>query len=234
MWDEPQALFKLSNTLFGIAAVLLLVGGLHYALRLPLFALRVVQLDVPPRQVNVTGVAAVVRNSLRGNFFTIDLAQTRRDFEKLPWVRKVDVRRHFPWRLDVELQEQVALARWNDTKLLNTHGEVFAAPTDQALPSLSGPVGSAAEVAQRYARFSGMLASLGQHISELDLSSRGAWKLRLQNGLTVKLGRQQVEQRLARFVAVYPYSLAKMQQPANYVDLRYRNGFAAHLQPARG
>lgn len=253
MWDEPQALNKLSGTLFGIAVALLLFGALHYALHLPVFALRTVQLDVVPQRVNVADVEAVVRNELRGNFFTVDLEQTRRDFEQLPWVRKVDVRRHFPWRLDVKLEEQVALAHWNGTQLVNTHGEVFDAQcggvtptasgthrpppcgeTDQKLPSLSGPEGSAAEVALRYSRFSQMLSSLGQRVTQLDLSPRGAWQLRLQDGLQVKLGREQMEQRLARFVAVYPYSLATMQQPARYVDLRYRNGFAAYLPVKHG
>jgi cell division protein FtsQ len=234
MWDEPQALRKLSNTLFGIAAVLLLFGALDYALHLPVFALRTVQLDAVPQRVDVADVKSVVRNELRGNFFTVDLEQTRRDFEKLPWVRKVDVRRHFPWQLDVKLEEQVALAHWNGSQLVNTDGEVFDANTAQALPSLSGPDGSAAAVAQRYTRFSEMLSALGQQIAKLSLSPRGAWQLRLQDGLRVELGREQMEQRLARFVAVYPYSLGTMQQPTRYVDLRYRNGFAAYLPAAHG
>ena len=234
MWDEPQALNKLSGALLGIAAALLLFGSLHYALHLSVFALRTVQLDVVPQRVNIADVESVVRNQLHGNFFTVDLEQTRRDFEQLPWVRKVDVRRHFPWQLDVKLEEQVALARWNGAQLVNTYGEVFDAKTDQKLPSLSGPDGSAAEVALRYTRFSQMLSPLGQRVTQLGLSPRGAWQLRLQDGLQVKLGREQMEQRLARFVAVYPYSLETMQQPARYVDLRYHNGFAAYLPTAHG
>jgi cell division protein FtsQ len=234
MWDEPQALNKLSGMLIGIAAVLLLVGVLHYVLRLPVFALRTVQLDTAPQQVSTAEVASVVRNELRGNFFTVDLEQTRRDFEKLPWVRKVDVRRHFPWQLDVKLEEHEALARWNGSQLVDTHGGVFDAQTKQALPNLDGPDGSAADVAQRYSRFSQMLLPLGQQIAQLSLSPRGAWQLWLRDGLKVELGREQMEQRLARFVAVYPYSLGTMQQPAHYVDLRYRNGFAAYLSAAHG
>jgi cell division protein FtsQ len=229
MWDEPQALNKLSGMLVGIAAALLLFGVLHYVLQLPQFALRTVQLDTAPQRVNIADVTAVVRNQLRGNFFTVDLQQTRRDFEKLPWVRKVDVRRHFPWQLDVRLEEHVALARWNGSQLVDTHGEVFDAQTRQALPTLNGPDGSAADVAQRYTRFSQMLQPLGQQISQLSLSPRGAWQLWLSNGLKVELGREQMEQRLARFVTVYPYSLGTMHKPARYVDLRYHNGFAASL-----
>jgi len=252
MWDEPQALNKLSGMLVGIAAVLLLIGVLHYVLRLPVFALRTVQLDTAPQRVSEEEVASVVRNELRGNFFTVDLGQTRHDFEKLPWVRKVDVRRHFPWQLDVKIEEHVALARWNGAQLVDTHGEVFDAQcggvtskasgarlppcgaAGQTLPTLNGPDGSAADVAERYSRFSQMLSPLGQQIAQLSLSPRGAWQLWLRDGMKVELGRERMEQRLARFVEVYPYSLGTMHKTTRYVDLRYRNGFAASLTAARG
>lgn len=253
MWDDPRALRKLSNALYGIVAVLLAIGALHYALHLPVFALRGVQLQAHPQRVDLAQIESVVHNEVRGNFFTVNLAEVQHDFEKLPWVRKVSVRRHFPWRLDVEIEEQVALARWNGERLLNTHGEIFAATcgggmpeapgtrrpppcgdTDQDLPSLSGPDEAANEVAQRYTRFGEMLAPIGQQITQLNLSPRGAWQLKLQDGMQVELGREQMEQRLARFVTVYPYSLAALQQPVHYVDLRYRSGFAASLQAAHG
>jgi cell division protein FtsQ len=82
---------------------------------------------------------------------------------------------------------------------------------------------------QRYVRFGAMLMPLKQKIVQISLSPRWAWQLRLDNGMVLELGREQMEQRLARFVQVYPYSLAAMQQPVRYVDLRYRNGFAAYL-----
>lgn len=234
MWDEPQELNRLSASLVGIAFVLALFGALHYALRLPVFALRTVQLEAPLQRVDAAGVAAVVRDELHGNFFTVDLARMRHGFEKLPWVRKAEVRRHFPWQLDVKLEEQVALAHWNGSQLVNTYGEVFDGTTKQALPDFSGPDGSAADVTQHYTQFSNMLAVLGQHVAQINLSPRGAWQLQLQDGLKVKLGREQMEQRMARFVAAYPYTLAKMQQQARYVDLRYHNGFAAYLPAAHG
>ena len=44
--------------------------------------------------------------------------------------------------------------------------------------------------------------------------------------MVLELGREDMQQRLARFVEVYPYSLAALQDKVKYVDLRYRNGFA--------
>ncbi len=248
MWDNAQALRQLANTLFGISLVLVLYGALHYVLHLPVFPLRALQLSAVPQRVDAAQIEAVVRNELRGNFFTVDVESTRHAFEKLPWVRKVSVRRHFPWRLEVSLEEHVALAHWNGTELVNTHGEVFAATDNQMLPKFIGQPDSAAEVTQMYKVFGAQLAPLHQEIAQISLSPRHAWQLRLNNGMALELGREQAQQRLARFVAVYPYSMAPMQRavlregggeasgqpPAHpsrvtYVDLRYQNGFAAYL-----
>ncbi len=229
MWDNPQLLRGTANALFGASLLLVLYGAAHYVLHLPLFAVEQVRLTQVPKEVAQEQVLAVLRSELRGNFFTADLEHTRRALEQLPWVRSVNVRRHFPGRLDVELEEHVAMARWNGEALVNTYGEVFSAETDKVLPNFIGQPGASAEVAQMYAAFGKQLAALKLDIAQISLSPRHAWELRLQNGLVLELGREQMDQRLARFVDVYPYSLAALPLPANYVDLRYRNGFAAYL-----
>ena len=230
MWDKPDTLRQLANTLFGISLVLALYGALHYVLRLPEFSLRAVQLSAAPHRVDAVQIGAVVRNELHGNFFTADLESVQHAFEKLPWVRKVSVRRHFPWSLEVDMEEHVALAHWNNTEFVNTYGEVFAVVGEnQKLPKFIGLPAAAAEVTQGYKTFGGQLAPLKQEIAQISLSPRHAWQLRLGNGMVLELGNEQSQQRLARFVAVYPYSLASMQRPVNYVDLRYHNGFAAYL-----
>ncbi len=229
MWDKPDTLRQLANALFGISLLLVLYGALHYVLRRPEFSLRAVQLIAAPYRVDTAKIEAVVRNELRGNFFTVDLESTQHAFERLPWVRKVSVRRHFPWSLEVDMEEHVALAKWNEAGLVNTHGEVFMAEAAQVLPKFIGQPGAAAEVTQMYREFGEQLAPLKQEVTQISLSPRHAWQLRLGNGMVLELGREQPQQRLARFVAVYPYSLASMRHPVNYVDLRYHNGFAAYL-----
>jgi cell division protein FtsQ len=235
MWDNTQALRQLANMLLGISLLLIFFGALHYALHLPIFALRAVQLSTAPKHIDTAQIEAVVRNELRGNFFTVDLDATRQAFEKLPWVRTVSVRRSYPWQLEVTLEEHIALAKWNNSGLVNTFGEVFAAETDQALPSFIGQPDSAAEITQQFHAFSKQLAPLQQQqLTQVSLSPRRAWQLRLSNGMMLELGREQVQQRLARFVEVYPYSLAPLEHKVNYVDLRYRNGFAVHWPGATG
>lgn len=231
MWDKPQQLRMFSNVLFSISFLLILYGALHYTLHLPIFSLRAIAVVNPPQHVDSAHIAALVRTELRGNFFTVDLEATRRSFEKLPWVRNASVRRRFPWQLEVTLEEHMPLARWNGSELVNTYGEVFIAHTDQALPEFIGQPGTAAEVAKMYTLFAKQLMPLQHRISQISLSPRRAWQLRLNNGLLLKLGREQSEQRLLRFVAVYPGT--EDRGAVRYVDLRYRNGFAVlYQQPA--
>lgn len=226
MWGKPHLLRLGATLLFGISFVLLAYGVMHYALQLPVFKLRTVQLTDTPQQVDLNQVNQVIRQTVKGSFFTVDLEQTRRSFEQLPWVRKVSVRRHFPWGLEVTLEEHVPLARWNSVALVNTYGEVFAGQSKLQLPDFNGEPDSSQQVATMYLELSRQLGTLQRSIAQIDLSPRYAWRLRLDNGIQLELGREQMQQRLQRFVAVYPYSLATMARKVNYVDLRYRNGFA--------
>ncbi|OIR18354.1 cell division protein FtsQ [mine drainage metagenome] len=229
MWDNTPLLRGIANLLFGISLVLVLYGTARYVLRLPVFPLRAVELTAVPQRVSPELMEKVVHEQVSGNFFTVDLETTRQAFEKLPWVRKVSVRRKFPWSLEVEVEEQVALARWNGTSLVNTHGEVFSATTDQVLPVFVGQPETSAQVARMYADLNAALQPLHQQVMQISLSPRFAWQVKLDKGMVLELGREEMQERMARFVKVYPYSLAALARPASHVDLRYRNGFAAYL-----
>jgi cell division protein FtsQ len=166
-----------------------------------------------------------------GNFFAADLAEVRAGLERLPWVRRVAVRRVWPGRLEVSVEEHVALARWGEEALVNTHGERFFAISGEPLPAFFAPGGTQSEVARRYVRFAAIVAPLGTSIERVVLSPRHAWQLRLANGLHLMLGRDAdaAEARLQRFVDAYPATLARVSQKYDYVDLRYPNGFALRL-----
>jgi len=225
MWDNPALLKSITNALLAFSALAMLYGATYHVVHLPgLFPLRSVRLDAVPQRVDAQTVLAVARNEIRGNFFTVDIERLRQSLEKLPWVRGVAVRREFPGRLAVRFEEHQALARWNGAALVNTHGEVFDAQSEQALPGFIGQTGASGEMAQHYVLFSEQLAALDLRVAQLALTPRHAWQLHLSNGVVLELGREAMQQRLARFVTVYPYSLAG--RAVRYVDMRYRNGFA--------
>ena len=233
MWDRPDVLTRLADLLVTVAVLLAIYGAVHFAVHLPLFPLREVRVASALTHVTGEDLGAMMQREVKGNFFTLDLAATRAAFEKLPWVRKVEVRRHWPARLDVTVEEHAPLARWGNRALVNTHGEVFEAAYDGDLPVFVGPTGSAKEIAIQYEYFRRSLAAIGKTPVQVLLSPRRAWEVRLDGGPTLELGREQVEARLARFVAAYSRTLGRLERRIDYVDLRYANGFAVRIPESR-
>lgn len=227
MWDNAPLLRNIANALTTFSVFAVLYGAGWYAVHLPgLFPLHSVRLDAAPQRVLPEEVLQKVRGEVDGNFFTVDIDRLRQSLEQLPWVRGVGIRREFPDRLVVQLEEHRTLARWNGDALVNSYGEVFDAQSDEALPAFIGQDGDSREISERYAALGEQLRPLGLGIAQIALSPRHAWQLHLSNGMVLELGREEMEQRLARFVEVYPYSLAALEGSVRYVDLRYRNGFA--------
>ncbi len=219
----------MANMLYALAAVMLLYGVLFLIIHLPLFPLRQVDIKGDLRHVNREQVQFIVQRELKGNFFTFNIDEVRAAFEKLPWVRSVSVRRRWPDRLEVTLEEHRVLARWGSTALVNVQGEVFQAASDAPLPEFIGPPDTAREITEHYMTFSRMLAPLNLAPARVALSPRRALQLQLNNGLVLELGREQVEQRLAKFTRVYDQTILRLPQPPSHVDLRYPNGFAVRL-----
>lgn len=232
MWDNTLMLRNTANALIVFSALAVLYGAVYYVVHLPgLFQLQSVRLSETPQRVSTMGLLHVIRSEVRGNLITVDIDRLRQSLEKLPWVRSVSIRREFPDRLAVQMEEHQAIARWNNSALVNHYGETFVAVSEQALPGFIGQNGTSAEIAQHYAQYSRQLGALGVSVAQIALSPRHAWQLRLSNGMVLELGRDDMQQRLAGFVAVYPYAKESMQkagagEAVKYVDLRYRNGFA--------
>lgn len=242
-WHNDKLLNGIANGLFVVAGLLAGYFAVHFAAHWPGLPLRVVQVENAVRHVTAGQVAEQLDGRVSGNFFGADLAEVRAALEALPWVRRVEVRRAWPDRIVVRIEEHVAFARWTDHRLVNTFGELFtgSADADARLPLLGGPPGSEREVAERYRVFSELLAPIGADPRSVVLSPRQAWqigvKLPDRPALTLDLGRDQpkqpVNERLARFVAVYPTTVGKLASHIDYVDLRYPNGFALRVPDLR-
>ncbi|MDH4149782.1 MAG: cell division protein FtsQ/DivIB [Betaproteobacteria bacterium] len=229
MWDKPAALHMLTDLLVVTALLGLLYAGVTYVVRLPVFPVQEVRVVMPLKHVTREQIEAIVSREVRGTFFTLQLGTVRTAFEKLPWVRRAEVRRHWPGQLEVVLTEHEPLARWGRDALVNVQGEVFEAVFDGALPVFNGPAGVAKEMAIQYDHFRRSLAAIAKTPGEINVSPRRAWQIRLSDGMTLDLGREHVEQRLQRFVVTYPRTIARMTQPVDRVDLRYANGFAVRV-----
>jgi cell division protein FtsQ len=229
--------------LFVALAVTGLATGLWWAVRHPVFSISGILVQGDVVHNNAMTLRANVAPRLTGNFFTLDLASARAAFEAVPWVRKAVVRREFPNRLRVVLQEHEAVAYWGaeaDSRLLNNFGEVFEANTGdveaEGLPRLQGPDGQSAQVLEMYRTVSPLIGSVEGVIETLELSARGGWRVHLDSGAVIELGRgtpQEVALRAERFVRTVTQVTSKYGRTTDSVasaDLRHSDGYALRLR----
>jgi cell division protein FtsQ len=246
----PQALPADVRLMHAVASAVYLLAALGAALagglwlmRSPLFPIRAIQLGGELTRNSVPTIRANAGPLLAGNFFSIDLQRSRSAFESVPWVRRAVVRRVWPDRLDVRLEEQHAAALWEGSaedrgsdRLVNTQGEVFEANVgdveDDHLPSFAGPDGSAARMLVLYRQLVPVLAPLDLTIARVLLSGRGSWRVELDNDAAIELGRGSDDELLARtsrFVRTLPQVMARYHEPFERADLRHLDGYALRL-----
>jgi cell division protein FtsQ len=198
------------------------------------------------RHNNSLTLRANVAPRIAGTFFTVDLGRVRAAFEAAPWVRRAVVRRDFPNRLRVSLQEHEPVALWSgegalgDVRLVNSFGEVFEAnlgEIDQdSLPLLSGPEGQSAEVLAMYRAVQPLFDGMDMAVEQLQLSSRGSWSVHLNAGADIELGRgstAEVLPRVERFLKTLTQVVSRYGRVPNAIesaDLRHENGYAIRLR----
>ncbi|MFN9709523.1 MAG: cell division protein FtsQ/DivIB [Burkholderiales bacterium] len=233
----------LANVFVSVLVLGVLTSGVIWLIQQPYFSLRGIVVDGDVERTSVASIRAHVPPRLTGNFFTMDLQAAQQAFETVPWVRHAALRRVWPNRLEVHLQEHQPAARWSqdsDTppdKLVNTYGEVFEVNPgdveDENLPMLMGPKGSSRHMLLMLQRLTTVMQPMQSPISQLVLTSRGSWRLRLNNGVLIELGRgsdDEVQARATRFLATWPEVVKRFDRPLVYADLRHRDAYVVRLK----
>jgi cell division protein FtsQ len=231
--------------------LLIVGGGLVGMIALTWAVLAV--LDRPVRRVEVSGqfhrvsplqieqaVMAYSRadGTTKHGFVSLKLDTLKTQLQQIAWVDHVRIERRWPDGVRVTITEQIPGARWGEHGLLNSRGELFlkdARYMPAELPQLSGPDGTESEVARLYLDTYPRLAGVGLRLSRVALDARGAWELTVSStqgtstntgGIVIRLGRQDVAERLNRFITAASPLIAARAPEITYVDMRYSNGFA--------
>jgi cell division protein FtsQ len=231
-----------ATALFGVLVLMLLGTVLAQTMRLPMFAIRGVTVVGDVAHYNAITLKANVMPRLQGTFFTLDVNAARKVFETMPWVRQAVVKRDFPNRLKVQLQEHQAVAYWGvdgDSRLVNSFGEVFEANLGELeqdnLPRLSGPEGQSAQVLAMHRTLQPLLTPMDLTLEQLDLTPRGGWHAQLDTGTTLELGSGSTDElvaRIERFVKTVTQATSRYNRTVDQlasVDLRHTDGYAIRL-----
>ncbi len=228
-WQWPRFVVEWRSYVRRAALLLLLAGALAaltWALDRPV---SVISMDGSFQRVSPGQIEKAVAPFAHSGFMSADLDSIQNAVETLPWVEHARIQRRWPNSLHVTVIEQTAAARWGESGLLNTRGELFvrsATHVPAELPHLSGPDGTESQVAQRYLSVQGRMLEAGMRIAALRLDERGAWEIDLDSGVTVRLGRREVEERIDRFIHTASQVISHRLTEVAYVDMRYSNGFA--------
>ena len=170
----------------------------------------------------------LISNEIDSKFLQLDLMRLKRALTDDPWVDSVSLQRRWPDTLVVKIAEQKPIARWGDG-FLNQRGQIIRVKeTDrlQGLPWLQGSEGDAVEILQQYQDLTQLLRARGLDVIALKCDNKKSWRLTLKNAVEIAIGRDQVMEKMRRFVTVYDTHLHSVWADIVAIDVRYANGLA--------
>ncbi|NBT54146.1 MAG: FtsQ-type POTRA domain-containing protein [Betaproteobacteria bacterium] len=234
---------RTAQVLWAVLAVMALASTAIFVSRHTVFAIRGITVTGDVTHNNSLTLRANVAPHLRGTFFTLDLAQARVAFEAVPWVRQAVVRREFPNRLRVQLEEHRAVAYWGpegESRMVNSFGEVFEANVGEVehddLPRLQGPDSQSAQVWEAFQGLQPVFEPVDLLLEQLELSGRGSWRARLDTGAVIELGAGTLPEVRARTQA-FLKTLTKVSarygrkpEALETADLRHQDGYALRMR----
>lgn len=225
-WRMPSIPFaRISRVLIAVAVVLL---SYRFSAALLDQPIQSITIDGPFQRVSALQIEEAISNELKAGFLSVNLTEIQGRIVSLPWIDQASVSRRWPGKLEISVSEQVPAACWGDRGLLNIRGELFVTdarhiPTE--LPRLSGPEGHSSEVAQMYLDVRERLIPIGLNLRSVKLDARGAWQLTLQDGIAIRLGRRNVDERTDLFLQVVANIVSSREADIDFIDMRYNNGF---------
>ena len=225
MLNDLQALKRLTLLVY-LLIIPLVIFLMQQSLIRSNFPINEIQIKNQYEKVDSLQVDLIIQQYLRGNFFGLDLNLTRNVFKKLPWVREVSVRRIWPDKIEISIEEHQVIARWGNVGLVNDKGEFFNAAYQDDLPYFWGPKNFVSEITQKYFEINKILSKELMQIGTISMSDRLSWEIQTDNNIKIVLGRKDILKKITNFVEHYQTVLTEINNRIEYVDMRYKNGFA--------
>lgn len=125
MWDNAEAMERLTRWLLVMMAMLLAASGLVWFYN---------SNHLPVKQVSLKGnlvysdkkaLGSLAKEYIHGNILRTDINGAQEAYRRYPWIASVMVRRRFPDTVEVVLTERKPVARWGDHALVDGEGNVL-------------------------------------------------------------------------------------------------------------
>lgn len=233
---------------------LLLIFGYHFLLTLPYFCLK------GPEAIEISGAQRSqplkVLQDLQIKPGTSLLAilplKVERALRQQPWVAQVDLRRHWPDRLSIQIKEHqpLAIVQLEQLYLMNQEGQLFKILEPQDPSDLPVITGLQREHFQRVggqptpllAKLFDFMQFLKDNRQDINLASIGEIHVDPENGFIIypfglkaglNLGFKDYQQKLAKLEKIWPYLKQQGQLAAvDKIDLNYPQRVLVSLKRA--
>ena len=194
-----------------------------------LFPLKRVVIREPLHYGDMHEVSEIIRNHQQRDLMHMDIAVLAEEMQQLDWIAKASVYKRWPDTVEMDLVERVPVVRWGEKAFLDADGAAFTIPDNDKLRHLftvHGPDGYEKQVLGYYQLIAPWLSKQRIAIQELYLDQRLVWHARLENGLDVILGRDQLNERLKKLIVVNDKVIEPYARYIDGIDLRYHDGFS--------
>jgi len=171
----------------------------------------------------------IIESYVKTNLYLLDVKGLEKKIESNPWVHSASMTHVWPDKLTVKIYEQKPVAYWGDKAMLAENGEIIKAVLAEKssdFPLLYSPENKGRNMATGFLKIRQMMKGFPVKLVEFKEDARGSWKIKLENGMTLKVGREHQAKRLKRFMVAYQQSLKDVVEKISVVDLRYTNGLA--------
>lgn len=171
----------------------------------------------------------VIEPFTKTNLYLLDQKALETAIEDNPWVYSASMTKIWPDKLIIKIFEQRPVAFWGKDEMLAENGEIIKASLKKQqgkLPVLYSPNNKGRNMATGFLKIREWMKDFPLKMVEFREDTRGSWQIKLENGMTLKIGREHQEKRLRRFMVGYTESLKSVINNVKTIDLRYTNGFA--------
>ena len=152
------------------------------------------------RQLTEKDVLAAAGVTHRTSLLFLDVEGTRARLQANPWIVRASVRKFYPGRLQIEIEEREPFALWQkDGKLslVAADGTVLAPLDDPQFAALPLVVGRGAEMkAKGFLAVLARYPAIREQVRASILVAERRWNLKLANGIDVRLPEVDIERAL--------------------------------------
>ncbi len=204
------------------------LGGFYLSQLEQILPIRTIQLSGTFKNLDQQEVESTLQPYLGQGFFSFDIHHLQQTLHDNSWTQLVSVRRIWPDKLRITIEEKTPVARWDEQHLLSDSASVYRADTGAFghLPVVHAANHPPAWALQQFYRLQARFNGVDERLMALQVDSRGALDVDLINGLKIKLGRKDIDRKIDRLVSIYMQQILPRREQIQRLDLRYSNGFA--------